>query len=150
MLAGAVGPRDADDPADFLLDGLPVAPTADALGARAAADTCSDDGASDASSVSNWQSETDGNVADRADFDEPMGGDQELPGPDVVNTPRYLQVFGSMSIDDAVLLTFCRVAQLGGALFGDNVGTTTAITEVQIKSMEDAASALGVNCVQTL
>jgi len=148
MLAGAVGPRDADDPADFLLDGLPVAPTADALGARAAADTGSDDGASDASSVSNWRQKQ--TATWRADFDEPMAGDQERPGPDVVNTPRYLQVFGSMSIDVAVLLTFCRVAQLGGALFGDNVGTTTAVTEAQIKSMEDAASALGVNCVQTL
>ena len=150
MLAGAVGPRGADDHGEELLDGLRVAPSAGALGVLAAADTSSDDGGTDAASASDWQSDAGGDAARPAEVDEPLAAGQELPGPDLVNTARYLQVFGSIPIDDAVLLTFCRAAQLGGALFGDNVARTTTMTEEQIQSMEDAASGLGVDCVQTL
>jgi len=150
MLAGAVGPRVAENPGHELLDGLPVAPIACEVGALTAADTSSDDGGSDTTSASGWQSDAGGDAARTAHVDEPLAAGQELPGPDLVNTPRYLQVFGSMPIHDAVLLTFCRAARLGGALFGDNVASTTYLTEEQIKSMEEAASALGVDCVQTL
>jgi len=150
MLAGVVGPRDADDPDELLLDGLPVAPTAGARWAPATEDTGSDDDASGTANGSDGQSDAGGDGARSADVDEPLAAGQELPGPEVANSQSYLQVFGAMSIDDAVLVTFCRAAQLGGALFGDNVASTTAMTELHIKSMEDAASALGVDCVQTL
>jgi len=150
MLAGAVGPRTADDHEDELLDGLPVAPVAGSLGAPAAEDTSCNDGASVASSASDWQSDAGGDVSLTADAEEPSAVGQELPDHNVVNTPRYLQVFGSMPIEDAVLTTFCRASQLGGALFGDNVASTTSMSEEKIKSMEDAATALGVDCVQTL
>ena len=150
MLAGAVGPQGADNPGDEMLDGLPVAPIAGAVVAPSAAENSSDDGATDAASISDWESEAGGDATRTADVGETLAPGQDLPGPDVVNTPRYLQVFVSIPVEDAVPLTFCRAAQLGGALFGDNVASTTSMTEEQIKSMEGAAHALGVDCVQTL
>jgi len=52
MLAGAVGPRGADNPGDEMLDGLPVAPIAGAVVASSAAENGSEDGATDAASIS--------------------------------------------------------------------------------------------------
>jgi len=150
MLAGAVGPCVAENPWHELLDAFPVAPIACEVGALTAADTSSDDGGSDTASASGWKSDAGGDAARTAYVDEPLAAGQELPGPDLVNTPRYLQVFGSMPIHDAVLLTFCRAARLGGALFGAIVASTTSLTEEQINSMEEAASALCVDCFQTL
>jgi len=151
MLAGAVGPRDQGNPDDALLDGLPVAPTAAASGPPAAPAVAGDEDPYGTATESDCESETGGSVAGAAPGDEVRAvGPLELPGPDVVHTQRYLHVFGSMPIDDAVLDTFCRAARLGGALFGDNVACTTAHTEAEVKAMEAAASALGVDSIQTL
>jgi len=72
------------------------------------------------------------------------------PGPDVIHTERYKNVFADLPLHDAVLTTFCRAAQLGGQLFGDNVADTVSLTEAQIVAMEENAVALGVDCIQTL
>jgi len=73
-----------------------------------------------------------------------------LPGPDVIHTERYKDVFEDVPLHDAVLITFCRTAQFDGQLFGDNVVDTTVLTEDQNFAMEENAVALGVDCIQTL
>jgi len=152
MLAGAVGPRDPDDAGNELLNGLPVAPTAAVAGLQASASAGNNDGASDSASDSDWQSDTGIDAAGgAAGVNGPaLAGCGTLPGPDVVATPRYRDVFGSMPVHDSVFDTFCRAAQLGGALFYDNVAYTAALTEAEVQSMEAAANALGVDNIQTL
>ena len=73
-----------------------------------------------------------------------------LPGPDAVNSEPYLESFGTMPIQDAVLDTFCRAARLGGALFSETFADTPAITGAEIDRMDAEAEALGVDCVQVL
>lgn len=53
-----------------------------------------------------------------------------------------------MPSHDAVLDLLCLADRLGGALFGDNIGDTTAITEGKIKAIEADATSLGVDYVQ--
>jgi len=167
MVAGMVGPRDAPDPAAALLDGAPVAPTGSVLHTPAAESRCSGSGSdSDSDSDSDdYQSEIGCRLRDtRAASKSVAHGEgssvdgihthkparDTLPGANVVNTRAYVEVFGSMSIHDAILDTFCRAARLGGALFGDNISNTTALTGAQISQMDAGAHELGVDCVQTL
>jgi len=160
MLAGAVGPRDETDPGTALLDGAPVAPASNALRLRP---RFSDGSSTDSDSNDGSQSETSGEADNSVEAARVTGkraatsrlprskeGQSQLPGPDVVRSPAYVEFFGSMPIHDAVLDTFCRAARLGGALFGDNIADTTALTGEQITAMEDEAHLLGVDCIQTL
>jgi len=161
-----IGPRDVPSPAEELLDGAPVAPTGDSAllqqpnSSGSGTDADSDDGRSDACSDgdSNGEAGSDSSDGENArarstpGTNAPRGRpcNDGLPGPDVVNNASYLEVFGTAPLHDAVLDTFCRAARLGGALFGDNVADTKALTGAQIDSMDAEAKALGIDCVQTL
>jgi len=150
VLAGAFGPRDADDPRESLLAGLPVATTADTQREPATNHRSSNNDASGPASELYWQSDA-GAAARRAvNNDPPLAAGQELPGPEVVNMLRYIQVFGFMSFEVAVLVASSCAVWLAGTLSSDNVASTRVMTEAHTKSMEDAARALDVHCVQIL
>jgi len=141
IVAGALGPAEAASSSDSGLDGDDVAPVSLALAARARqSQTGSDDDGSELSFV-----------ADTADVPEEMRDTSgSSPGPDVIDTDRYRDVFGDVQLHDAMLEMFCQAAQLGGNLFGDNVADTAVTSEEQIELMEARATALGVHCLQTL
>jgi len=143
MVAGALGPREAPDPDASIPDGAAVAPTGDM---PRAGRVDSDPSASD--DDSHWQSAADG---EGTEADTTLRGTLgRLPGPNVVSTQTYVEVFWPVPLHDAVLYMFCVAARLGSALFGDNVADTTALTEKQIADMEADAHVLGVDCVHTL
>jgi len=151
MVAGAIGPRDPTDPTTRLLEGRPVAPVNRTFAARLrppANESSSDDESAASDSDAGWRSET---GEDAADPVAPLATFRKiLPGADVARSPRYADTFGEMPLHDALLDMFCLVARLGGALFGDNIGNTTAITESQINAMDADAKTLGVDYVQLL
>jgi len=73
-----------------------------------------------------------------------------LPNEQLAHSSDFQDYFPEMSVQDAYLETFCQAARLGGMLFGDNVADATAITERNVKRMEEAAMELGVDSIQTL
>jgi len=139
ILAGAVGPPESDDaaaePGDHGVAPTGAAPTSTSFG------SAMDDG-------SLWN---DGWVSSGGDIlaveEEPLG---ELPAADLASTARYKAAFQEKPIHDAVLEMFCKTAQLGGQLFGDNVADATSLTEAAVRRMEDNAMTLGGKYLQKL
>jgi len=79
--------------------------------------------------------------------EEPLG---DMPDPDVATSARYSAVFKDKPVHDAVLDMFCKAAELGGHLFGDNVADATIMTELEVRAIEADAERLGVDFLQTL
>jgi len=149
MVAGAVGPADQEDSSNTSSDSMDVAPTRAATHPQApVADSGTESVAGDA--PSDAEADAAGGAADIDELEMPTKAAGGPPGPEVIYTERYKDVFGAVPLHDAVLTTFCRAAHLGGQLFGDNVADTTTLTEAQIVAMEENAVALGVDCIQTL
>jgi len=149
IVAGAVGPAAPDEHSNTGSDSMEVAPTRAATHLQAHS---SDSGADSVDGDVQPESGRDAALAAAATAEEEMATNSTagLPGPNVVHTQRYKDVFGGVPLHDAVLTTFCRAAQLGGQLFGDNVADTTVLSETEIVAMEENAVALGVDCIQTL
>jgi len=98
---------------------------------------------------------------DSDDVDDGLGpdgavlvpADEVLPDPDVpdvTTSAKYLELYGSLPLHRAVLDVFCRVAALGGRLMGDNVASTTQMSEQQMRALADEAQDLIVNRVDLL
>jgi len=140
MVAGLIGPPDdaGTTPASSL-GRRHVAPVRPSVVAASAAthpyNVISDDG---------WVC-VDGD--DLAVEDEPLG---EMPDPDVATSARYRAVFKDKPVHEAVLEMFCKAAELGGHLFGDNVTDETTLTEAAVRSIEQDAETLGIDNLQTL
>jgi len=79
--------------------------------------------------------------------DEPLG---EMPDPDLATSAQYLALFKDKLVHDAVLELFCKAAELGGHLFGDNIADTTTMTMMDVREIEAEAETLGVDYLQTL
>mgnify|MGYP006924555820 CR=1 FL=1 len=146
MLPGAAGPRDSHDPCTSLLDGAPVSPDNRSFRAQLPVPsnaTSSESSATDSDSDGGWQFETGPDAADPVAPLATMGN--LLPGPEVARSHRYLYIIGKVPLHDAEIEPICLAARLGGALFGDNIGDTTSITEGQIKATKADATTLGVD-----
>jgi len=141
IVAGALGPADAAASSESGMDGDDVAPVSSTLALVAPLSHAGSD--DDGSEFSH-----DPDAGDVPNQSRGIGS--SLPGPNVVTTDRYRDVFGDMPLHDAILELFCRTAQLGGDFFGDNVADTAVMPEELIKRMDARAKALGVDCLQTL
>jgi len=139
VVAGLIGPPSAVAAPTSAVNGSDVAPAEHSFASTGAGadanDILTDDG---------WVC-LDGD--DLAVEDEPLG---ELPDRDVATSPRYLAVFKDKPVHDAVLEMFCKAAQLGGHLFGDNIADTCTITERDVRAIEADAETLGIDYLQTL
>jgi len=140
MVAGALGPAD-DDGSESSAEGGNVAPANSNLAAHGPQ--------SDSGSDYDFSTQSEGDEAPTR-HGEPTAAADSLPGPGVVNTDDYEDAFQGMPLHDAMLDLFCRAAQLGGELFGDNVADTTAISNEQIAAMEEHAAAFAVDGLLTL
>jgi len=70
--------------------------------------------------------------------------------PDVVSSPKYKRLFGTLPLHRAVLDVFCRMAALGGRLMGDNMSETTRMTEQQMRSLAQEAKEFVIEYVDLL
>eukprot|EP00168_Porphyra_purpurea_P013364 TRINITY_DN3673_c0_g1_i10.p2 TRINITY_DN3673_c0_g1~~TRINITY_DN3673_c0_g1_i10.p2 ORF type:complete len:253 (-),score=54.75 TRINITY_DN3673_c0_g1_i10:1138-1896(-) len=159
-VAGALGPANVEQPAE--LDGAVVAPTDGRLQALApdtegssgtSSGTSSDD---DSNSEADAASDASKHVHDgwRAVPGDEFAVEDEplcvLPDEDVASESNYKHIFPGMAVHDAFLETFCRAIRLGGMLFSDNTANPNVFSEAQINQMEDSATELGADVVQTL
>jgi len=141
MVAGALGPADADSSSELDMESDDVASASSALARRAPRSESGTDG--DGSDASEAAGSADVPIELRD-----MGG--APPGPEAIHSDRYEDVFGEIPLHDAMLEMLCQAAQLGGDFFGDNMADTTIMPEALIVTMDARAKALAVDSLQTL
>jgi len=140
MVAGLIGPpNDAEREQSSGLRRRTAAPT------RASVSVAGDGTRSDVANDDDGWVCVDGD--DLAVEEEPLG---EMPDPDVATSARYISVFKDHPVHEAVLEMFCKAAELGGHLFGDNVADTTTMTAADVRTIEAEAETLGIDYLQTL
>lgn len=67
----------------------------------------------------------------------------------IIHDERYLDLFGSAKLEDAVLRLFCLAAKLNGKMYGDNKADPTVTTQTEAMEMSELGSTL-VKCIQVL